>query len=96
MTGTVIPLTAQQALGARPTDNAWMSASAGTGKTQVLTARVLRLLLGGAAPDSILCITFTKAGASEMAWRIRQRLAAWVQMPDADLRKQLFAIQFEA
>ena len=46
------PLLAEQADGAVPTDSAWMSASAGTGKTQVLTARVLRLLLAGAAPSA--------------------------------------------
>lgn len=85
-------LTDDQGGGTDPAVNAWLSASAGTGKTQVLTARVLRLLLDGANPRSILCITFTKAGASEMARRIRERLARWVQLPDADLRKDLFAI----
>lgn len=60
-----------------------LSASAGTGKTQVLTARVLRLLLHGAKPESILCLTFTKAGAAEMADRIHERLGAWVTMPDS-------------
>ena len=54
----------------RPRDHAALSASAGTGKTHVLTARVLRLLLAGVDPASILCLTFTKAGAAEMAERI--------------------------
>lgn len=85
-------LTDDQAGGTDPRGNAWLSASAGTGKTQVLTARVLRLLLEGADPRSILCITFTKAGASEMARRIRERLARWVQLSDLDLQKDLFAI----
>ena len=75
-----------------PAAHAALSASAGTGKTQVLTARVLRLLLGGVDPGAILCLTFTKAGAAEMANRIAARLAAWVRMPDADLRKELFAL----
>ena len=49
-----------------PADHAALSASAGTGKTHVLTARVLRLLLSGVDPSSILCLTFTKAAAAEM------------------------------
>ena len=52
------------------------------GKTQVLTARVLLLLLKGARPESILCLTFTKAAAAEMANRIGARLARWVRIPD--------------
>ena len=72
--------------------HAALSASAGTGKTQVLTARVLRLLLQGARPDSILCLTFTKAAAAEMANRIGGRLAAWVRLPDQALNKELFAL----
>ena len=51
---------------------------AGTGKTQVLTARVLRLLLQGARPESILCLTFTKAAAAEMANRIGARLVEYI------------------
>lgn len=75
-----------------PRDHAALSASAGTGKTHVLTARVLRLLLSGVDPASILCLTFTKAGAAEMADRIHARLAYWVRLKDADLRKELFAL----
>ena len=86
------PLRREQGLAADPSIHASVSASAGTGKTQVLTARVLRLLLGGARPETILCLTFTKAGAAEMANRIGERLAAWVRMKDADLRKDLFAL----
>ena len=70
-----------QALAADPQVHAALSASAGTGKTQVLTARVLRLLLRARAPESILCLTFTKAAAAEMANRIGARLAAWVRIP---------------
>jgi ATP-dependent helicase/nuclease subunit A len=73
-----------------PAKHAALSASAGTGKTHVLTARVLRLLLSGVEPSSILCLTFTKAGAAEMAERIHSRLASWVRLKDPVLRKELF------
>jgi ATP-dependent helicase/nuclease subunit A len=72
--------------------HAALSASAGTGKTQVLTARVLRLLLKDAPPESILCLTFTKAAAAEMANRIGARLAAWVRVKDAELAADLLAL----
>src|SRR5689334_15358590 len=85
-------LEGDQARAADPRAHAALSASAGTGKTQVLTARVLRLLLQGAAPESILCLTFTKAAAAEMANRIGARLAAWVRLPEAALKKELFAL----
>src|SRR6478672_12856101 len=81
-----------QARASDPLAHASLSASAGTGKTQVLTARVLRLLLRGARPESILCLTFTKAAAAEMANRIGARLAGWVRLKDRDLRKDLFAL----
>ena len=81
-----------QALAADPGVHAALSASAGTGKTQVLTARVLRLLLKGARPESILCLTFTKAAAAEMANRVGARLAAWVRLKRADLWKDLEAL----
>ena len=75
-----------------PRDHAALSASAGTGKTHVLTARVLRLLLSGVDPASILCLTFTKAGAAEMADRIHARLAYWVRLKDAELAGELRAL----
>ncbi|MEO7786817.1 MAG: double-strand break repair helicase AddA [Sphingomicrobium sp.] len=81
-----------QAKAADPVAHAALSASAGTGKTQVLTARVLRLLVQGVSPGAILCLTFTKAGAAEMANRIGERLASWVRLPDPELRKELFAL----
>ena len=88
----LVPLKAEQELASSPREHAALSASAGTGKTHVLTARVLRLLLSGVDPSSILCLTFTKAGAAEMADRIHARLAHWVRLPGADLRKELFAL----
>ena len=81
-----------QQAAAQPDEHVWLGASAGTGKTQVLSARVLRLMLAGVAPDAILCITFTKAGAAEMAHRIHERLALWVRMDDGDLRLDLRAL----
>ncbi len=82
-------LEGEQALAAHPDEQVWLSASAGTGKTQVLTARVLRLLLRGVAPETILCLTFTKAGAAEMSERIHKVLGAWVRLPGPVLFKDL-------
>src|SRR6185437_10109342 len=67
----------------------WVAASAGTGKTTVLTNRVLTLLLGGCAPSRILCLTFTKAAAAEMANRVNDNLSRWVVMPDGKLADEL-------
>ncbi|MFL6759678.1 double-strand break repair helicase AddA [Sphingomonas sp.] len=86
---TLPELKGEQALASDPAVHAALSASAGTGKTQVLTARVLRLLLQGARPESILCLTFTKAAAAEMANRIGARLAAWVRLKDSELATDL-------
>ncbi len=72
-----------------PAASVWVSASAGTGKTRVLTDRVLRLMLDGTRPDRILCITFTKAAAAEMANRISATLADWATRPEADLQQAL-------
>jgi len=82
-------LEGDQLRASHPRDHAALSASAGTGKTHVLTARVLRLLLAGVDPASILCLTFTKAGAAEMAGRIHQRLAYWVRLKEAELGHEL-------
>src|SRR3954471_24966570 len=83
------PLEGDQLRASAPRDHAALSASAGTGKTHVLTARVLRLLLSGVDPSSILCLTFTKAGAAEMADRIHARLAYWVRLKDNALAREL-------
>ena len=85
-------LEGEQERASRPHDHAALSASAGTGKTHVLTARVLRLLLAGVEPASILCLTFTKAGAAEMAHRIHERLAHWVRLKDTALFEELEAL----
>jgi len=90
--GSLPPLVAEQARASDPRAHVWLAASAGTGKTQVLAARVYRLLLGGTDPGAILCLTFTKAGAAEMAGRINARLAAWVRMDQTLLQNDLCAL----
>lgn len=76
-----------------PEVSAWVRANAGSGKTHVLTQRVLRLLLSGADPASILCLTFTKAAAAEMSRRIFGRLARWAVMLDGELTSDLTDLQ---
>ena len=68
---------ANQRRASDPGASAWVSASAGTGKTEVLVKRVLRLLLDGSSPESILCLTYTKTAAAEMQNRLLSELAAW-------------------
>jgi ATP-dependent helicase/nuclease subunit A len=93
MSGQVHPLKGEQAQAVDPQDSVWLSASAGTGKTQVLSARVLRLLLReDVEPGQILCLTFTKAGAAEMATRVNEVLANWVRLSDTELAADLIAI----
>jgi ATP-dependent helicase/nuclease subunit A len=92
LTRVLKPLDERQLRAADPRAHVWLNASAGTGKTQVLAARVLRLLLDGVNPDAILCITFTKAGAAEMAHRVHERLAIWVGCDEQALRVDLQAI----
>ncbi|MCB2102521.1 MAG: double-strand break repair helicase AddA, partial [Rhodobacterales bacterium] len=77
---------------ADPATSAWVTANAGTGKTRVLVDRVLRLLLAGTAPSRILCLTFTKAAAAEMANRLAETLGAWSTMADGDLDDHLRAL----
>lgn len=89
---TLPRLKGAQAAASDPHAHVWLSASAGTGKTQVLAARVFRLLLRGVEPAAILCLTFTKAGAAEMAQRINNRLAGWVRMPGPQLAADLEAL----
>jgi ATP-dependent helicase/nuclease subunit A len=90
MSGIVHPLHGEQREAVNPRDTVWLSASAGTGKTQVLSARVLRLLLQPEVePGQILCLTFTKAGAAEMAVRVNDVLARWVRMKDGPLAEDL-------
>lgn len=93
MSGSPQKLDGNQMLAVVPDDTVWLSASAGTGKTHVLASRVLRLLLQPSVdPSAVLCLTFTKAGATEMATRIKDTLAKWVRLADVDLFAQLDAI----
>ncbi|MBY0501088.1 MAG: double-strand break repair helicase AddA [Alphaproteobacteria bacterium] len=78
-----------QRLAAHPYHSAWVAASAGSGKTKVLTDRVLNLLLEGYSPERILCLTFTKAAAAEMANRLRVRLGEWAILPENELQTSL-------
>lgn len=74
---------------ADPQRSIWVEANAGSGKTRVLTDRVLRLLLSGVRPDEILCLTYTKAAAAEMRQRISARLGSWALASDDSLVAQL-------
>ncbi len=74
---------------ADPSGSAWVSANAGTGKTHVLTNRVLRLLLAGTPPARILCLTYTKAAAAEMSKRVFDKLAEWVTAEEEHLTAAL-------
>lgn len=81
--------TQQQLAAATPDKSVWVEASAGTGKTKVLSDRVLRLLLSNVDPAKILCLTYTKAAAVEMNERIAKRLSAWAVMSKTDLEDEL-------
>ena len=83
---------ARQREGADATFSAWVSASAGAGKTRVLRDRVLRLLLAGVSPQRVLCLTFTKAAAAEMARRINTELGDWAVLEDEGLSARLAAL----
>ncbi len=76
---------ATQARASDPAASAFVSANAGSGKTHVLVQRVIRLLLDGVQPEKILCITFTKAAAANMAERVFTTLGHWVTLDDAAL-----------
>ena len=78
-----------QIAAAQPALSTWLSANAGSGKTRVLTDRVARLLLNKVQPQHILCLTYTKAAATEMQNRLFRRLGEWAMKPDAELRADL-------
>lgn len=81
--------TSQQLSASNPAQSVWVEASAGTGKTKVLSDRVLRLLLNHVDPTKILCLTYTKAAAVEMNERIAKRLSTWAVENTSDLEKEL-------
>ena len=81
--------TERQVQAARPDASTWLAANAGSGKTRVLTDRVAHLLLEGVQPQHILCLTYTKAAASEMQNRLFKRLGEWAMLADTPLKEQL-------
>ncbi|WP_375705758.1 double-strand break repair helicase AddA [Bartonella sp. AA2SXKL] len=78
-----------QATATHPKTHVWVSANAGSGKTHVLTERVIRLLLNGTSPARILCLTYTRAAAAVMQSRIFRTLSSWNELDDAQLKEIL-------
>ncbi|MDD9333076.1 MAG: UvrD-helicase domain-containing protein, partial [Bartonella sp.] len=95
MTIFSIPQTAldTQAKATDPTTSVWVSANAGSGKTHVLTERVIRLLLNGTPPARILCLTYTNAAASVMQSRIFRTLSNWSGLDDKQLQTILSKLE---
>jgi ATP-dependent helicase/nuclease subunit A len=85
-------LTAEQQIASDPQHSVWVTANAGTGKTKILTDRVLRLMLQGTPIHRILCLTFTKAAAAEMHERIAKQLRTWAVTSDDELTAELIAL----
>lgn len=82
-----------QARAANPRISAFVTANAGSGKTKTLIDRVARLLLAGAAPDEILCVTYTKAAAAEMQTRLFDLLGDWSVLDDERLGRELSKLE---
>jgi len=89
-------MTSAQTAASDPRVSAFVSAHAGTGKTKLLIDRLLRLMLAGAQPERILCLTYTKAAAAEMAIRLQRKLGGWVALPDAELNAELHGLDLDA
>lgn len=83
---------ARQRSASDPQASAWVSANAGSGKTYVLAQRVIRLMLAGTPPGRILCLTFTKAAAANMANRVFAWLSEWTRLDDAALAERIMAL----
>ncbi len=91
------PISEEQEVAAEPTNNVWVQANAGTGKTSVLTERLLRILFrSGDSVGGILCLTYTNAAAGEMRNRILKSLREWAMATDEDLRELLHGITTNA
>lgn len=90
--GPPLDTLAKQHQASDPSQSAWVSANAGSGKTHVLASRVIRLLMRGVQPAKILCLTFTKAAAANMAARIFDTLARWTQLSNDDLSRAIVEI----
>ncbi len=90
-----IDINKEQRRASNPFSSVWVSASAGSGKTKVLTDRVLNLLLTGCPPEKLLCLTFTKAAATEMSNRVNNVLKKWAICPEEKLVKEISDISGE-
>jgi ATP-dependent helicase/nuclease subunit A len=86
----------RQARASDPQNSAWVSANAGSGKTHVLSQRVIRLLLEGTDPSKILCLTYTRAAAANMSNRVFGNLSKWTMLGDAALRAEIEKIDNKA
>ncbi|MCW8308418.1 double-strand break repair helicase AddA [Acidiphilium sp. PA] len=96
MSGASLGAEAAQRAASDPAVSAFVGASAGSGKTKLLTDRLLRLMLAGAPPARILCLTFTRAAAAEMAIRLRDRLGRWAIASEAALDADLASLDVMA
>lgn len=83
----------RQARASDPGNSVWVSANAGSGKTHVLSQRVIRLLLEGTDPSKILCLTYTRAAAANMSNRVFSSLSEWTMLGDAHLAKRIAGIE---
>jgi ATP-dependent helicase/nuclease subunit A len=86
------PASLAQQKASDPSASAWVNANAGSGKTHVVVDRLIRLMLAGMEPSRILCLTFTRAAAAEMASRLSARLGKWILLPDGELEEALRGI----
>src|SRR6195952_803741 len=85
----------EQLAASDPAVSAFVAASAGSGKTKLLTDRLLRLMLAGAEAERIQCLTFTKAAAAEMALRLQRTLGRWVTLSPDMLKHELIRLRVE-
>ena len=86
----------RQAKAADPQNSVWVSANAGSGKTHVLSQRVIRLLLEGTDPSKILCLTYTRAAAANMSNRVFGNLSKWTMLEDEALRAEIEKLEGRA
>jgi ATP-dependent helicase/nuclease subunit A len=68
-------------------ENKVISASAGSGKTFQLALRYIGLIVNGAPPEKIICLTFSKKAAGEIFDKIIQRLLEWYSDKECMLKE---------